>query len=186
MQKKDIQKIKICEECTNEFIPFPYKFKLVKYCCRECYLNSKKQKPQVCKQCSKEYYRDRKSKYCSRQCYYKNVTPPPLMIKTGKNHPGIRSRMNKLGLNWNEYNNWKKDKNRYYKEVWRITNQQNISIIENSDKLRARAGIKGGYQLDHIISISKGWKMKINPYIIGDISNLQFITWEENLKKQGK
>ena len=92
--------------------------------------------------------------------------------------------MKKLGLSWEEYNNWKEDKKRYYKEVWRITNQQPLHSLENFEKPRTLAGVEGGYQLDHIISIEEGWNTKKNPYIIGSINNLQFIKWEENLKKR--
>jgi hypothetical protein len=102
----------------------------------------------------------------------------------GKEHPGIKKRMERSGLTWEEYNNWKDDKDRYYKEVWRITNQQPLHILLNFDKPRGRSGINGAYQLDHIISIGEGYRNNINPDIVGNIVNLQFITWEDNLKRR--
>lgn len=106
------------------------------------------------------------------------------MNKKGEQHPGIRSRMQKLGISWEEYNNWKEDKKRYYREVWRLTNQQDISQLQNFDKPRTRAGIEGGFQLDHIISIEEGWSRKLAPSVVGSINNLQFIPWLDNLKKR--
>jgi hypothetical protein len=41
-------------------------------------------------------------------------------------------------------------------------------------------------KLDHIIPIAHGWRKKISPYIIGDISNLQMLPWRENLLKSDK
>jgi hypothetical protein len=106
------------------------------------------------------------------------------MTKRGEEHPGTKKRMKQLNKTWEEYNNWLVDKKRYYQEVWRITNQQELSRLENADKIRGLAGVQGAYQLDHKISINEGWINKINPYIIGDIENLRFITWEENLKRR--
>ena len=104
----------------------------------------------------------------------------------GENHPRIKKTMNELNLTWDEYNNWQDDKKRYRNEVWRISKHQPLNTLKHSDKLRGRAGIAGAYQLDHKISIDEGFKKLINPHEIGNIKNLQFITWEENLKKQNK
>ena len=112
----------------------------------------------------------------------KNVSPKLL----GENHPGLKKRLKELNLTLDEYDNWKENKKGYYRRVWRITNRQELDSLENSDKLRARAGVPGAYHLDHIISISEGYRKNISPDVIGDIANLQFITWEENLKKQNK
>ena len=70
-------------------------------------------------------------------------------------------------------------------DVMKITNKQNISELKNSDK-RGKTGIEGAYHLDHKYSISEGFKQGIEPEIIGNISNLEFIPWEENLSKKNK
>ena len=75
------------------------------------------------------------------------------------------------------------DKKLYYRKVRKITRKQNINNLENFEK-RGRAGIKNAYHLDHKISIIEGFIKNINPEIIGDINNLQFIPWEENIIKQ--
>ena len=111
----------------------------------------------------------------------KNVQPKLY----GKDNPGVRSRLKKLGISYDEYmSTWKEDKKRYYVMVRQITENQPIHTLENYDNPRTLCGITGGYQLDHIISISSGFENKIPPEVIGNIKNLQFITWEENLSKQ--
>jgi hypothetical protein len=62
-----------------------------------------------------------------------------------------------------------------------ITKQQQIHLLEYSDKRG-----KKSYHLDHIYPVSKGFKNKIPPEIIGDLSNLRFIPWLDNLKKADK
>lgn len=102
----------------------------------------------------------------------------------GIDNPSLRARLKRLNLSLDEYDNWKIEKKAYYRKVWRITNRQNLNLLENSDKERGLAGRNGVYHLDHIVSISYGFENKIDPNIIGDITNLQFIPWEDNLKKQ--
>ena len=70
------------------------------------------------------------------------------------------------------------DKKLYYAMVWEVTESQPLYILENSDK----RGWKS-YHLDHIYPISMGFKEKISPEKIGNIKNLRFIHFEENIKK---
>jgi len=175
---------KICEECKELYSPFPYKNETSKFCSSKCFHEARRIGVQICQECKAEFKRDRLAKYCGRSCAAKNNTHPPLMTKTGENHPVIRKKMRDLGMTWKTYNNWKEDKQRYRKEVWRITNQQDINQLENFDKPRTRSGVEGGFQLDHRISIEEGWNNKIDPNIIGSINNLQFIPWLDNLRKR--
>ncbi|MBT6937170.1 MAG: HNH endonuclease [Candidatus Marinimicrobia bacterium] len=84
---------------------------------------------------------------------------------------------------WEETNKWYVDhlKGKYYSKVTSITKKQDITILPNHEK-------RGKYkwELDHIIPIARGWRKKISPYIIGDISNLQMLPWRENLLKSDK
>ena len=75
---------------------------------------------------------------------------------------------------------------KYYREVRKITRQQDISILENYDKLRGLCGVNGAYQLDHIIPISVAYEKQMNPEDVGHISNLQIIPWKKNLSKSNK
>ena len=74
---------------------------------------------------------------------------------------------------------------RYHNAVIKITYKQPINILKNFDKKRGKSGTVGVYQLDHKFSIIEGFKQNISPEIIGNIVNLEFLTWEENLRKQG-
>jgi len=184
----DTKKPKRCESCDVEFTPFPYKYDTARFCSRGCYLKDHHKKTRVCQGCGTEYIHTSSVNqiYCTRECWviYAEKPPLPKMTKRGEEHPGVRKRMEQLNKTWAEYNNWLDSKKRYYQEVWRITNQQELSKLENADKVRGLAGTPGAYQLDHKISIGEGWNNKINPYIIGNIQNLRFITWEENLKRR--
>jgi transposase-like protein len=71
---------------------------------------------------------------------------------------------------------------KYKREVWVETNKQPINTLNNYDK-RGLNGKEGVYQLDHKFSIFEGFKQNIKPEIIGNINNLEFIPWEENLSK---
>ena len=75
------------------------------------------------------------------------------------------------------------EKSKYYNEVWRYTKQQQLHLLENYDK-RSRLDLnEDAYHLDHIIPISYGFENKIDPSIIGDLTNLQMIPAIENIKK---
>jgi hypothetical protein len=78
------------------------------------------------------------------------------------------------------------NKKKYRREVSRITRQQDITQLENYDKIRGLCGVNGAYQLDHIISISEGYDQNISPSEIGNISNLRIIPWKDNLLKSNK
>jgi len=74
------------------------------------------------------------------------------------------------------------DLNSYRRAVLHYTRHSGFESLPNHDK-RGRSGTEGAYQLDHKISIFEGFIKKIDPQIIGSINNLQYITWQENVKK---
>lgn len=73
----------------------------------------------------------------------------------------------------------------YQIDVWRITNQQPLHLLENFYK-RGVNGEDGAYTLDHIHSIKRGFIDNIPPEEIGNISNLQMLPWKENISKGWK
>tara|TARA_R110000868_G_scaffold12456_15_gene59604 strand:+ start:1235 stop:1537 length:303 start_codon:yes stop_codon:yes gene_type:complete len=77
------------------------------------------------------------------------------------------------------------DYRKYKLKVKRITNKQRLHTLPNYE-LRGRTGISGAYHLDHIYSISQGFINNIPEHVIGDIKNLRFIPWENNISKSGK
>ena len=112
-------------------------------------------------------------------------------VMTGKsNVNGKGNKGNKLpsmqGENHPRWNPNKSEKRKYTNACNKVTTQFDLSVLENSDKLRGLCGVDGAYQLDHIIPIQYGFDNNIPPEIIGHIDNLQFIPWEENNAKRDK
>jgi 5-methylcytosine-specific restriction endonuclease McrA len=70
------------------------------------------------------------------------------------------------------------DRKLYYAQVWEVTESQSLNILENFDK----RGWKN-HHLDHIFPIYRGYLQNISPKRVGNIKNLQFIPFEENLSK---
>jgi hypothetical protein len=72
---------------------------------------------------------------------------------------------------------------KYANRVRSLTRKQPLHLLENYDKPKGVMGQEGAWQLDHIISIYEGFQKGISPEIISELNNLQFIPWEENLRK---
>lgn len=70
----------------------------------------------------------------------------------------------------------------YRSTCWKVTRQNDLSKLPNIEK-RGRCGVNGAYQLDHRFSIFEGFKLGVDPKIIGCIHNLQMIPWKDNCKK---
>lgn len=75
---------------------------------------------------------------------------------------------------------------RYKFLVDHFTRNANLASLENSNKRgRAKNGVQS-YHLDHIYSVFDGFNNNVPPEIIGDISNLRYIPWYENVSKNYK
>jgi hypothetical protein len=97
-----------------------------------------------------------------------------------------KMRATKAGYNsFEEYVEKYPEKEMYKRNVWRLTYQNDLTVLENWDK-RGRCGVKGAYQLDHIYPISKGYENKIPPEELARMDNLRMIPWKENLLKSNK
>lgn len=59
-------------------------------------------------------------------------------------------------------------------------------IINPNDYKRTKAGIDGGYQLDHIVPIHYGFTNNIAPEELAKLENLQMLPWELNRNKGHK
>jgi len=92
---------------------------------------------------------------------------------------------NNLGLTYDEYILTLPVFKKYKRDVWYYTNKQNLKILPNYEK-RGLCGVKGAYQLDHKYSILEGFKNNVDPKIIGNINNLEFIPWKNNRDKGTK
>ena len=83
----------------------------------------------------------------------------------------------------------KKAFNAYAYKVRRLSEETYIKYkneINPTDFPRTLCGIEGGYQLDHKISIQRGFKMGLNPIIVASKQNLQMLPWKTNRSKHYK
>ena len=74
---------------------------------------------------------------------------------------------------------------KYELSVIKITKKQPIETLPNFEN-RGNSGVDGAYHLDHKFSIIQGFINNIPPEIIGNIKNLEFIPWLDNIKKRTK
>lgn len=136
-----------------------------------------------CDKCGVEYqqrfsrnkdvcYPCRKSDGLKGNTYGYSLKGIPNLKLCGKNHP-----------RWNPN---KSEKRKYVYKCNLVTKQFDLSSLPNSDKPRGLCGVKGAYQLDHIIPLQYGFDNNISPEIMGHIDNLRFVTWEENNSKRDK
>lgn len=89
----------------------------------------------------------------------------------------IQTKIDK-GIFWRpddpQYTEFKK----YKRKVYYWTNKNNLTILDNYFKRG-----KFQYHLDHKYSITKGFENNIPPKIIGNIHNLEFLPFKENVSK---
>jgi len=88
-------------------------------------------------------------------------------------------------ISYGDYLKIENDYKKYKSDVMKVTNQQPINELPNYDR-RGNSGNDGVYHLDHKFSIMEGFKNNVPAEIIGNIKNLEFIPWEENIKKRTK
>lgn len=111
------------------------------------------------------------------------ISENTVFSNTGKNHVRIKKILEENSITYEEYLNKLNDYERYKREVMNLTKRLDVSSLDNYDK-RGRAGVSGAYHLDHKIEISEGYVKGISPRELAKIDNLQFIPWEENMKKR--
>lgn len=77
----------------------------------------------------------------------------------------------------------------YRNAVYQITEQvyaQNVSLINPNNYKRGIAGQPDCYHLDHIISVRRCFELNVPPEICGHITNLQMLSWQDNISKRDK
>jgi len=89
--------------------------------------------------------------------------------KITKKYPKIKQKIKKIK---------DLDKKLYYARVWEVTESQPLYILENSNK----RGWKN-HHLDHVFPIALAYHKKISPKKVGNIKNLRFIPYQDNLDK---
>jgi hypothetical protein len=73
---------------------------------------------------------------------------------------------------------------RYKTVVLYLTEKYRKSIT--SGYTTGLAGKENAWHIDHKFSILKGYQQKISPFVIGHVTNLQMISWKENISKHSK
>ena len=137
-----------------------------------------------CVVCGANFYviksRANTARCCSRKCMYSD--------------PSYIEKLKKIDRSYmltEKYADATRDPDRpkykqYQREVVRLTERTYVDHIDtiNPDRHpRTLAGVEGGYQLDHKISIRFGFDNNIDPARIASLQNLQMLPWKENIKK---
>ena len=86
----------------------------------------------------------------------------------------------KTGHTYEEWQNLKTEYRKYNQQVLVITRRQDKTNIKNFNVKQK------GWHLDHIYSISDGWRNNIDPTIVGHFVNLRYVTAKENCTKNKK
>ena len=73
----------------------------------------------------------------------------------------------------------------YKSKCYKFTYKNDLTKLKGFEN-RGLNGKFNATQLDHKISISYGFLNNIDPQIIGHIKNLEFISWESNIKKHNR
>ena len=89
----------------------------------------------------------------------------------------------RLGITYKEYLEKLPLLKRYKNSVEKFTLKVNIKNLPNFDKRGNPKFKKDAYHLDHRYSIKEGFNNNINPKIISNINNLEFIPASENCSK---
>jgi hypothetical protein len=177
----DIYSIRNCPECNSERV---YKGAHHKKISREA-----ERKNRLCNSCSSTGSRN--------GCFGRTKEKHPFYGKSRPVHSQFLKENNVMfkkeyldryfltlyGVDAEAWAESKQERYLYFLEVIRETKKQDISKLENFEKL----GLKNeGYQLDHIYPKSQGYHNNIPANLIGDIRNLQIIPGLENNKKNAR
>lgn len=74
----------------------------------------------------------------------------------------------------------------YRKDVDWFSKQNDLTSLENYELRDNHCRNENAYHLDHIVSVLDCYRFNIPPQIAGNIVNLRFIHWKENLSKFSK
>lgn len=88
-----------------------------------------------------------------------------------------------VGVSYEEYESKQSERDEYYQKVRRITEAQPLQLLEGYEERGPAELGTDNLHLDHIVPIMYGFLNEIPAEIIGDISNLRFIHWRENIVK---
>ena len=162
--------MKNCINCDKEFKPNRTGTNQ-SFCSRSCYVSYNATTINNCLKCGKET----KSKFCSRSCsasYNNSIKPkrvakpkPPkqekVQISPEEKYKAYRARMNEANARY------------ISRRKFQTPADEDVKALQEF-----YANCPTGYEVDHIITISKGG--------LHSLSNLQYLPWQENRRKSNK
>lgn len=173
--------MKQCNHCNKEFKPNRTGSNQA-YCSRDCYKASKQKPVNLCLQCGTET----KTKFCSRSCSatYNNTIAPKRQATykntcetcgTPTNNKHWCKRSCRPKETYEQYRARMNEANARYmaRRKFQTPADEDISALQEF-----YANCPKGYEVDHIIPISKGG--------LHSLSNLQYLTKEDNRRKSNK
>ena len=95
----------------------------------------------------------------------------------------FNTKLAQLNISYDEFLEYKEDKQNYYKLVWFFTKK---SIRNYGHKIIDLENRSMTHHLDHKFSIIEGYKNKVSPELIGSIHNLEMLPHIENINKRDK
>ena len=121
-----------------------------------------------------------------REICLKNLIPADITPENLQKHLDIfaayrQQKIQEIIVKYGSETNRLKKLDLYYNLVWKYTYRNNLKNLKNYDKWK-----HGTYELDHKYSIIEGFENEIDPKIIGNIYNIQFITKHKNRVKHRK
>lgn len=143
----------------------------------------------ICQTCYVSFLTERyDQKYCGFYCYSQREFTPEdytqrklAAAKAAAKMKGVRRpRLSKEQLN--EYRHFK---NRTYR-LSDCTYHDNIELINPNLHPRTRHGVKGGWQLDHIVTVREGFDKGMSPEELSVVGNLRMLPWRENVGRNSK
>jgi len=120
-------------------------------------------------------------KYCSRKCMYESQEYINKLKNVDKTY--MQTEKYRKTLLKEDTPEYKRYRNRV-SNLSEKTYKKNIKLLNPNNYTRTVAGIKGGYQLDHIISVRDCFNNGISPEEASKLENLQILPWKENLLKR--
>lgn len=101
--------------------------------------------------------------------------------QTGENNIQVQRILTEQNITYKQYIQLMSDYELYSNRVRAITKKQPIHKLKYYNERGVHT-----YHLDHKYSISEGFMNNVNPYLIGNINNLEFIPAHDNCSKGSK